>query len=183
MISPGLVGNEIQADQDILVSGPSCAKFPRTGSSVLGNSRASLEGEIPTEIKSLLVESQKELLRLLKPKTNENIRKELENETRNFYTPTKLVSINSTQNNDSCASRNMMTGVLNDSTNQPKRAKIRSQSQPASKELPAVARTLFATDKNDETTLPLPKALTESLPTFDGKSEKFELFKNLFFQQ
>ena len=43
-----------------------------------------------------------------------------------------------------------------------------------------MARTLFATDKNDGTTLPMPKALTASLPTFDGKSEKFELSEDLF---
>ena len=74
----------------------------------------------------------------------------------------------------------MVTGVLNDSTNQQKRPKIRSQRQPAPKERPAVARTLFGADKNDTTTLPKPKALTASLPTFDGKSEKFELFEDFF---
>ena len=74
----------------------------------------------------------------------------------------------------------MVTGVSNDSTNQPKRPKIRSQSQPASKERPAVARTLFGAEKNDSNTLPMPKALTASLPTFDGKSEKIKLFEDLF---
>ena len=86
----------------------------------------------------------------------------------------------STQNNDPNASRSMVTGVLRDSANHPKRAKMRSQSQPASKERPAVARTLFATDKNDGTTQPWPKTLTASLPTFDKKSEKFELFEDLY---
>ena len=74
----------------------------------------------------------------------------------------------------------MVTGVLTDSTNQPKRTKARSQSQPPSKERPIVARTLFAPEKNDSDTMPMPKALTASLPTFDGKSEKFELFEDLF---
>ena len=74
----------------------------------------------------------------------------------------------------------MVTGVLHDSTNQSNRAKRRSQSQPASKEQPVVARTLFATDKNARTTLLIPKALIASLPAFDGKSEKFELFEELF---
>ena len=124
------------------------------------------------------------MLQLLKPETGENIRNhaddETESETRNFYTPTKTVRITSTQNNDSCSSRNMVTGVLNDSTIQLKRPKIISQSQPASKERPIVARTLFAPDKNDGAVLPLPKALTASVPTFDGKSEKFELFEDLF---
>ena len=55
-----------------------------------------------SEINTFLVESQKEILILkqLKPKTNENVRGETEdepeNETRSFYTPTKLVRTNST---------------------------------------------------------------------------------------
>ena len=97
--------------------------------------------------------------KLLKPKTRENerenIEQETENETRIFYTPTKSVRINSIQNDD--PSRNMVKEVLNDSTNQPKRPKIRSQSQPASKERPVVARTLFAPDKKDNTTLHIQK--------------------------
>ena len=81
------------------------------------------------------------VLKLLKPETRGNIKKnieeETENETRSFYTPTKAVGLNSTQNNDPNASRNMVTGVLTDCTNQPKIQKVRSQSQPASKERPA----------------------------------------------
>ena len=124
------------------------------------------------------------MLKLLKPDTKENVRENNEEETRKriekLYTPTRSVRINSAQNNDPCNSRNLVTGVLNDSTNQPKRPKIRSQSQPASKERTTVARTLFAPDKNDGAVLPMPKALTASLATFDGKSEKFELFEDLF---
>ena len=54
------------------------------------------------------------MLKLLKPKigenVTENIEEETENEVRSFYTPTKPVRINSTQNdpNESC---NMVTGV------------------------------------------------------------------------
>ena len=73
--------------------------------------RASLKDEITSEIKILLAESQRELRKLLKPKTNENTREEFENESENetrcFFTPTKSVRINSTQNNDPCASRNI----------------------------------------------------------------------------
>ena len=62
------------------------------------------------EIKSLLVESEREMLKLLKPRTGENVREnfeeETENETRNFYTPTESVRINSTQNDDPSVSRN-----------------------------------------------------------------------------
>ena len=50
------------------------------------------------------------MLKLLKPKTGENMRgnteDETENETRSFHTPTKSFRINSTQNNDPIASRN-----------------------------------------------------------------------------
>ena len=171
------------SNQDVEVTGPSRPKSPRMENSLLENLRASLKEEITSEIRNLLIESQKEMLELLKPETRENAKdnfdEETENETRNFYTPTKSVRINSTQN-DPYVCCNMVTGVLTDPTNQPKRTKARSQSQPTSKERPVVARTLFATDKNDGTALPMPKALTASLPTFDGKSEKFELFEDLF---
>ena len=50
------------------------------------------------------------MLKLLKPKTGENvgekIEEETENETRNFYTPTKSVRTNSTQNDDPSTSSN-----------------------------------------------------------------------------
>ena len=175
-LSPIVMENPCSSNQDVEVAGPS-----RIENSLLENLRASLKEEITSEIKNLLIESQKEML--VKPKTRENVRdnfnEETENETRNFYTPTKSVRISSTQNDPNIC-RNMVTGVLNDSTNQPKRTKIRSQSEPPSKERPTAARTLFATDKSSTTTLPMPKALTASLPTFDGKSEKFELFEDLF---
>ena len=55
------------------------------------------------------------MLKLLRPGTGENVRdstvEETENGTRNFYTSTKTVRINSTQNNDPDTSRNMVTGV------------------------------------------------------------------------
>ena len=52
------------------------------------------------------------MLKLLKPKTGESVREntedETENETRRFYTPTKSVRINSTQNHDPNVSRNRL---------------------------------------------------------------------------
>ena len=147
--------------------------------------RASLKEEITSEIENLLLEPQREM-KLLRSETGDNVRSskvdETENETRSFHTPTKMVRINSTQTNDpdTNVSRNMVTGVLTDSTNHPKRTKSRSQSQPAAKERPAAARTLFGAENIDSTTLPMPKALTASLPTFDGKSDNFELFEDLF---
>ena len=182
-VSPIVGENPCFPEQEVSCAGPSKPKFPRIENSFLESLRASLKEEITSEIKNLLIESQKEMMKLLKPETRENFRENveegMENETRNFFTPTRSVRISSTQN-DQDVSRNMVTGVLNDSTNPPKRTKIRSQSQPPSKERPTAARTLFAPDKSSTTTLPMPKALTGSLPTFDGKSEKFELFEDLF---
>ena len=100
--------------------------------------RVSLKEETTSENKTLLLELQRELLKILKPETNKNVREQekntTENELREFYTPTRPVMINTTLNDDTNISRNLVTRVLNDSTNQPKRAKTRSQSQPASKE-------------------------------------------------
>ena len=178
-VSPVIIGNLCSSEQDVGIAGPSNPKSPSVENSLLESLRISLKEEITSEIKNLLIESQKEMLKLLKPNARENVEEEIENETRSFYTPTKLVRINSTQN-DPNISRNMVTGVLTDSTNQPKITKVRSQSQPTSTERPVVARTLFAPETNDSTVLPMPKALTASLPIFDGKPEKFELFEDLF---
>ena len=190
LVSPIVLENVCQPEQDVCIASPSIAKSPRVENSFLESLRASLKEEITSEIKSLLIESQKELLRLLRTKTGENVREnfdeEQENATRNFYTPTTSMRINSTKNDEPTVSRNMVTEVLNDYTNQPKRpnknkvpASKEPTSQPASKERPTVARTLLAPDENDGSALPMPKALTASLPTFDGKSEKFELFEDL----
>ena len=123
-ISPIAVENPCSSNQDVVMSGPSRPKSPRIENSFLESLRASLKDEITSEIKTLLAESQREMLKLLKPETRGNIREnteeEVEEETRNFYTPTKSVRINSSQN-DSITCRNMVTGVLTDSTNQPKK--------------------------------------------------------------
>ena len=109
LISPIVVGNPCSLNQDDEVAGPSNSKSPRVENSLLESLRASLKEEITSEIKNLLVESQKEMLKLLKPETRGNIRgnteEEVEEETRNFYTPTKSVRISSTQN-DPSISRN-----------------------------------------------------------------------------
>ena len=109
LISPIVVGNPCSLNQDDEVAGPSNSKSPRIENSLLESLRASLKEEITSEIKNLLVESQKEMLKLLKPETRgsirENTEEEVEEETRNFYTPTKSVRISSTQN-DSLACRN-----------------------------------------------------------------------------
>ena len=111
-VSPVVVGNSCPLDQEISVAGPSKPKSPRIEGSLLESLRTSLKEEITSEVKNLLVESQKEMLKLLKPETKENdkenVEKETENETRSFYTPTKSVRINSTQNNDTNVSRNKL---------------------------------------------------------------------------
>ena len=75
-----------------------------------------MKEEITSEIKNLLIESQKEMLKLLKPETGEsvreNIEEEMENETRSFYNPTKSVRINSTKNNDPTVSRNTSYSIF-----------------------------------------------------------------------
>ena len=102
LISPIVVGNPCSSNQDDEVAGPSKPKSPRIENSLLENLRASLKEEITSEIKNLLIESQREMLKLLKPETRGNIREnteeEVEEETRSFYTPTKSVRISSIQN-------------------------------------------------------------------------------------
>ena len=109
-ISPIIVESSRSLNQDTDVAGPSRPKSPRVENSFLESLRASLKGEITSEIKTLLLESQKEMLKLLRPETGKNVRdsivEETENEARSFYTPTKVVRINSTQNNDTNVSRN-----------------------------------------------------------------------------
>ena len=109
LVSPIILENVCHSDQDASIAVPSSEKSPRIENNFLENLRASLKEEITSEIKNHLVESLKEMFRLLKPKTGENARKiadeELENETRSFYTPTKSVRINSTHNDDPSRSR------------------------------------------------------------------------------
>ena len=107
--SPKIVNNSCPLDQDVSVAGPSKPKSPRIENNLLESLRASLKEEITSEIKNFLMESQREMLNILKPETRENMRENTEeetgNETRSFYTPTKVVRINSTQNNDTNVSR------------------------------------------------------------------------------
>ena len=103
-VSPINMENSYPLDQNVELAGPSRPKSPRVENSFLESIRSSLKEEITSEIRTLLLESQKEMLKLLRSETKENVRdqvsEELENETRNLYTPTKTVRINSTQNED-----------------------------------------------------------------------------------
>ena len=110
LISPIVAENPCSLNQDDEVAGPSRPKSPRVENSLLESLRISLKEEITSEIKNLLAESQREMLKLLKPETRgntrENTEEEVEEETGNFYTPTKSVRISSTQN-DQSISRNI----------------------------------------------------------------------------
>ena len=98
LVSLIVVGNSCFSDQDVSVARPSRPKSTRVENSFLECLRASLKEEITSEIRSLLIESQKEMVKLLKPKTGENMREntddETKNETRSFHTLTKSFRIN-----------------------------------------------------------------------------------------
>ena len=83
-VSPVIIGNSCSSEQDVGVAGPSNPKSPRVENSLLESLRISLKEEITSEIKNLLIESQKEMLKLLKPNARENVEEEKENETRSF---------------------------------------------------------------------------------------------------
>ena len=91
-VSPIVMENPCSSNQDAGVAGPSRPKSPRIENSLLESLRAPLKEEKTSEVKNLLIQSQKEMLKLLKPETRENVRdnfnEETENETRNFNTPT-----------------------------------------------------------------------------------------------
>ena len=82
-VSPIMVDNSRPLDQDVSVAGPPRSKSRRIENSFLESLRASLKEEFISEIKNLLVESQKEMLKLLKPETRENVRENTEEETEN----------------------------------------------------------------------------------------------------
>ena len=69
IVSPILVENGGLGEPDVMFSGPSHAKSPRVKNRTLESRRASLKEELTSEIKSLLVECQREPWSLLKPKS------------------------------------------------------------------------------------------------------------------
>ena len=69
LASPIVTSNDRPLEQDIGSAGLSGAKSPRIENSTLERLRTSFKDEITSELKNLLVESQKEILKLLKPKT------------------------------------------------------------------------------------------------------------------
>ena len=67
LVSPISVEYVCRLNQDISIAGPSRPKSPAIENSILESLRASLKEEITSEIKNVLVESQREMLKLLKP--------------------------------------------------------------------------------------------------------------------
>ena len=88
LISPGSVENVDPNERNVLIAGPSRPKSPRVEGNLLEKFRASLKEEINSEIKTLIIEFQKELMKLLKHESEENSNKNVEisqgNETREF---------------------------------------------------------------------------------------------------
>ena len=66
-----LVENGGLVEQDVFIAGPFHAMSPKVENSTLEGLRICLKEETTSEIKNRLVESQRELLKLLKPKTGD----------------------------------------------------------------------------------------------------------------
>ena len=80
---------------------------------------------------------------------------------------------------------NMVTGVSNEPTTS-NNTQARSSSLPPPNQrhsdeiIDKLLESLYATHKQTPNIPRLPKALSTTMPTFDGKTEKFELFEDLF---
>ena len=145
-----------------------------------------------TDLTKILAENQKEIFKLIAPLSKKCSvsanAQESDSEPEDVpvtrtSTPVKTNTATGSKTTP-LNSRNMVTGVLNDSTNQPmKRPKQQRASSEQTKDRPSTAKILLAPQPQtfpSTNLLPMPKALTASLPVFDGKSEKFELFEDLF---
>ena len=171
---------------------PSSSKNPRLELENLEEMKTTLRKEIMTDLTKILAENQKEMLKLIAPVSKKRpVSSDIhdsDSDQENISvartsTPVKTqtaTNSKTTPNN----SRNMVTGVLNDSTNQPtKRPKAQRILSEQPKDRASTSKILFAPQPQtfpSTNLLPMPKALTASLPVFDGKSEKFELFEDLF---
>ena len=170
----------------------SSSKIPRIEPEGLADIKTSLRKMIMSDLTKILAENQKEMPKLITPLNKKqtvhmNVQ-DSDSETENLSvartcTPVKTHTATNSKTTP-INSRNMVTGVLNDSTNQPtKRSKQQRASNEQTKDHPSTSKILFAPQPQTfpaTNLLPMPKALTASLPVFDGKSEKFELFEDLF---
>ena len=145
-----------------------------------------------SDLTKILAENRKEMLKLKAPTSKkqtittatEETGAESENVPENATsTPIRTKTTATTRKITPVNSRNMVTGVLNGSTNlgKKKTRTHRPQSLPPN-ERPSTSRLLFAPQAEihpPPQPPSMPKALTASLPVFDGKSEKFEIFEDL----
>ena len=173
-----------------LIDGPS--KNPRIEPENLEEIKTSSRREIMTDFTKILAENQKEIFKLIAPLSKKrsvsaNVQEsDSEPEDVPVARTSRPVKTNTATGSKTTPvnSRNMVTGVLNDSTNQPmKRAKQQRASSEQTKDRPSTSKILFAPQPQtfpSSNLLPMPKAPTASLPVFDGKSEKFEFFEDLF---
>ena len=190
-----LVSGEFEASvaenmqSENLIAGPS--KTLRIDSENLNEIKTSLRNEVMSDLTKMLVEKQKEMLKLMAPRSKKqpihpNIQdSDFEPENISVARTSTPVKTNMTSSKITPSnSRNMVTGVLNDSTNQPaKRPSQQRAPSEQSKDCPSTSKILFAPQPQtfpSTNLFPMPKALTVSLPVFDGKSENFERFKDLF---
>ena len=170
----------------------SSSKIPRIEPENLAEIKTSLRKEIMSDLTKLLAENQKEMLKLIAPLNKKQTvymnAQDSDSEPENVSvartsTPVKIHTATNSKTT-TVNSRNMVTGVLNDSTNQPaKRPKQQRAPNEQTKDRPSTSKILFAPQPQTfpaTNLLPMPKALTASLPVFEGKSEKFELFEDLF---
>ena len=139
----------------------------------------------------MLAENQKEMMKLValitkRSSTHQNAQ-DSDSETENIAvarTSTPVKTNMAASKTTPINNRNMVTGVLNDSTNQPtKRPKQQHSLSEPTKDRPTTSRLLFAPQTQTfqpPNMLPMPEAITASLPVFDGKSETFDLFEDLF---
>ena len=116
IVSPVLEENvDLGEEPDFLVVGPSRTKSHMMENSTLESESFFKKKEITSEIKGMLIQSQKEVLKLLKPKTRENENEETEATSevnpRNFHTLTKSVRFKSLLNNDPDLSCGRMFGL------------------------------------------------------------------------
>ena len=173
-----------------LVVGPS--KNSRMETENLEETKTFLRREIMSDLTKILAENQREIFKLvalLSKKRSafvniQNSDSEAENiSVAKTSTPVKTNTATGSKTTP-VNSRNMVTGVLNDSTNQPmKRPKQQRAFSEQTKDRPSTSKILFVPQPQNfppVNQLPMPKALTASHPVFDGKSEKFELFEDLF---
>ena len=134
--------------------------------------------------------NQREILKLIKNLSSKNDNLTNVNPGQNFSTLETEIGKNPNDELEeveptSSVNSNMVTGVINEPTTS-NNAHARSSSLPPPNQrysdeiIDKLLESLYATHKQITNLPRLPKALATTMPTFDGKTEKFELFEDLF---